>query len=141
VQFPASPYEDLFVAWLCTGPNSVISHESALTVYELSDALPGEIHIIVPRTASRRKAGIRLHTNRLAADEVTQRAGLPITTVARTIADVITGGLARDQIRQASHEALQRGLTTRENLLAQAVRRGEQTSLLMGDLLQSEENP
>lgn len=49
VQFPGSPDEDLFVAWLRTGPNSVISHESALAVYELSDALPSEIHMIVPQ--------------------------------------------------------------------------------------------
>lgn len=139
VQFPASPYEDLFVAWLRTGHDSVISHESALAVYELSDALPSEIHIIVPRTASRRKAGIRLHTNRLETDEVTQRAGLPITTVARTIADVITSGLARDQIRQAIHEALQRGLTTRESLLTQTARRGRQISRVLENLLQSEE--
>ncbi len=55
VQFPGSPYEDLFMAWLRTGPDSVISHESALAVYELSDTLPGEVHIIVPRTASRRR--------------------------------------------------------------------------------------
>jgi predicted transcriptional regulator of viral defense system len=71
--FPGSPYQDLFVAWLRTGPDSVISHESALAVYELSDVLPGEVHVIVPRTASRRRKGIRLHTHRLGTDEVTQR--------------------------------------------------------------------
>lgn len=136
VQFPGSPYEDLFVAWLRTGPDSVISHESALAVYELSDVLPGEVHVIVPRTASRRRNGIRQHTNRIGNDEVTQRAGLPITTVARTIADVIAGGLAQDQVRQAIQEALRRGLTTRESLLAQAARRGGQIRRVLERLLQ-----
>lgn len=140
VQFPGSPYEDLFVAWLRTGPDSVISHESALAVYELSDVLPGEAHVIVPRTASRRRKGIRLHTNRLNTDEVTQRAGLPITTVARTIADVIANGLAQEQVGQAIQEALQRGLTTRESLLAQAMRRGGQIGRVLGRLLQPEES-
>lgn len=140
VQFPGSVYEDLFVAWLQTGPNSAISHESALAVYELSDVLPGEVHVIVPRTASRRRKGVRLHTNRLEADEVTRRAGLPITTVARTITDVIAGGLAQEQIMQAIQEALQRGLTTRESLLAQAARRGGQTSRVLERLIQSEES-
>ena len=65
VQFPGSPYEDLFVAWLRTGPESIISHESALAVYELSDVLPTEVHVIVPRSASRRREGLRLHTNQL----------------------------------------------------------------------------
>jgi predicted transcriptional regulator of viral defense system len=140
VQFPGSPYEDLFVAWLRTGPDSVISHESALAVYELSDVLPGEAHVIVPRTASRRRKGIRLHTNRLETDEVTQRAGLPITAVARTIADVIASGLAQEQVGQAVQEALRRGLTTRESLLAQAVRRGGKIDRVLGRLLQPEES-
>src|SRR5512145_234241 len=48
-QFPHSPHEDLYTAWLSTGPHSVVSHESALAFYELSDVLPSEIHIIVPR--------------------------------------------------------------------------------------------
>ncbi|MBI5955785.1 MAG: type IV toxin-antitoxin system AbiEi family antitoxin domain-containing protein, partial [Chloroflexi bacterium] len=63
-QFPPSPFEDLFVAWLRTGPRSVISHESALAVYDLSDVLPDEIHVTVPRSSSRRREGIRQHTNR-----------------------------------------------------------------------------
>lgn len=140
VQFPGSPYEDLFVAWLRTGPDSVISHESALAVYELSDVLPGEVHVIVPRTASRRRKGIRQHTNRLRTDEVTWRAGLPITTVARTIADVITSGLAQEQVGQAIREALRRGLTTRERLLAQATRRGGRIGRVLQRLLRSEES-
>jgi len=123
VHFPGSPHEDLFVAWLRCGPNSVISHESALSAWGLSDVLPGEIHVVVPRTASRRRKGIRLHTNRLVLDEVTRVEGLPITTAARTIADVANSGLAEEQVRQAINEALSRGLVTREELLVQARRR------------------
>jgi predicted transcriptional regulator of viral defense system len=140
VQFPASPYEDLFVAWLRTGPDAVISHESALAVYELSDVLPGEVHVIVPRTASRRRKGIRLHTNRLESDEVTRRAGLPVTTVARTIADALTAGLAQEQVGQAVQEALRRGLTTRAKLLAQIARRGGRIGRVLEGLLPAEEN-
>ena len=121
--FPGSPYEDLFVAWLRTGPDSIISHESALSVYDLTDMIPGKVHVIVPRTASRRREGICLHTNRLKSDEITRREGLPITIVARTITDVAASGLADELIHQAIREALQRGLTTREELLTQAARR------------------
>ena len=104
--FPGSAYEDLFVAWLRTGPNSTISHESALSIYEPADVLPAKIHVIVPRTASRRREGICLHTNRLGADEITTREGLPVTTVARTIADVSISGLSEELINQAVREAL-----------------------------------
>jgi predicted transcriptional regulator of viral defense system len=120
VHFPSSPFEDYFVMWLKTGANAVISHESALAVYDLSDVLPGEIHIIVPRTASRRRKGMHMHTNRLRPGEVTTREGLPVTTVARTIADAAASHLAEDQVRQAVREALVRGLTTPEELLIQA---------------------
>jgi predicted transcriptional regulator of viral defense system len=137
-RFPGSPHEDLFVAWLRAGLDAVISHESALAVYELSDVLPGEVHVIVPRTASRRKRGMRLHTNRLAPDEVTERAGLPITTVPRTIADVIASGVSQEQVEQAVREALQRGLTTNEKLLVQAARRGGRVSRVLRSLLQQE---
>jgi predicted transcriptional regulator of viral defense system len=53
-RFPSSRFEDLFVAWLRCGPKSAISHESALAMYDLSDILPAEVHVTVPRTASRR---------------------------------------------------------------------------------------
>ncbi len=39
-QFPGSKYEDMFIAWLNAGENSVISHESALALYELSNLIP-----------------------------------------------------------------------------------------------------
>jgi predicted transcriptional regulator of viral defense system len=136
--FPGSPHEDLFVAWLRTGPHSTISYESALSVYELSDVLPGEVHVIVPRTASRRRKGIRLHTNRLKADETAMREGLPVTTVARTIGDVAHGGLAHEQVLQAIQDALGRGLTTTEELLAQAERRGGRVEQIIRSVLEGD---
>lgn len=123
-QFPGSAFEDLFVAWLRTGPDSVISHESALALYELSDVLPAEIHVVVPRTSSRRRPDIRQHTHRLGADEVTRREGLPVTTVLRTLADVATSGLAEEQVRLAVQEAIERGLTSEEALRRYAHKRG-----------------
>jgi len=123
-QFPYSPYEDLFIAYLRAGPKSVISHESALSVYELSDVLPHEIHIIVPRSSSVRRKGIRQHTNKLKKGEVTSREGLPITTVARTLADVSSSGLAEELIIQAIDEALSRGLVTEKDLNLQEKARG-----------------
>lgn len=135
-RFPASPYEDLFVAWLTVGPQAVISHESALAVYELSDALPSAIHIIMPRTASRRRSGLHLHTHRLQPDETTRRHGLPITTVARTLADVAAAGLAEEFVRQAIDEARRRGLVTRSALAAQARRRPGRARQLLQQALQ-----
>ena len=131
VQFPSSRFEDLYVAWLRTGPKSAISHESALALYDLSDVIPRAIHVTVPRTASRRRKGIRLHTNRLGPDDVTRREGLPVTTPARTVADVASAGLSEDRVRQAIQQALRRGLTNSERLLAQAERRGGRAAAII----------
>lgn len=130
-QFPASRFEDLFVAWLKGGPKSVISHESALAVYDLSDVIPSETHVTVPRTASRRRKGVRLHTNQLRERDVVKREGLPVTSVPRTIADVAKAGLSEDHVERAIREALQRGLTTKQDLLAEAKRRGGRAARLI----------
>jgi len=134
-RFPRSAYEDLAVAWLRTGQKAVISHESALSLYDLTDVLPSEIHVIVPETASRRRTGIRQHTNQLASDDITHREGLPVTTVARTIADVATSGLAQEHVQQAIQEALQRGLTSKDELLNHATRRSGRAKRIIQDTL------
>jgi predicted transcriptional regulator of viral defense system len=134
--FPASRFEDLFVAHLRTGSYSVISHDSALAVYDLSDALPSEIHVIMPRTGSRRRDGLRLHTNKIDVEEVTRREGLPITTPSRTIADVIANGLDRELVRQAMEDALRKGLTTRAQLLEQADRHEGRVKKIIQEILE-----
>jgi len=131
--FPASPFEDLFVAWLRTGPDSVISHQSALSLYDISDVLPHEIHVIVPRTASRRRDDLRLHTHKIREDEITKREGLPVTTVARTIADVAKANLSRELVIQAIEEALEKGMTTKNHLLQQAERQGGRAKEIIRD--------
>ena len=140
-RFPSSTHEDLFVAWLRAGENAVISHDSALALYDLSDLLPSEIHLTVPRTASRRHPGLRLHTNRLEPGDVTTYAGLPVTTVARTISDLAASGLSEEVIWQAVQEALRRGLTTQEQLHAMASRRGSRVYRLVETALAARRNP
>jgi predicted transcriptional regulator of viral defense system len=123
-RFPASPREDLYIAWLEAGPRAVVSHDSALELYGLSDLLPAETHLTLPRTSSRRRQGIRMHTTNLDVGEITVRDGLPVTTVARTIADVARSGAAAELVAQAVHEALDRGLVGEAELREQASRRG-----------------
>lgn len=138
--FPEVPFADLFVAWLQTGQDSVISHDSALVVYGLSDILPSRIHVTMARTASRRRTDLQLHTNRLTSDEITRREGLPVTTVPRTLADVITSGLGEEQVHQAIREAVARGLVSEKALLRYAARRSERVARVIRRALQSEQS-
>lgn len=135
-QYPSSANEDLFVAWLQAGPTAVISHESALALYGLSDALPAEIHLTISPRASRRHPGLRLHTNRLDSEETTWLAGLPVTTVPRTIADVAASGLADELVIQAVHQAIAQGLVTTASMRAAAVRRAGRARRLIERALQ-----
>ena len=138
VQFPASPFEDLFRAWLRCGPNSVISHDSALAIYGLSDVIPGEVHVTVPRSSSRRRPGIRLHTIKLRSGDVKIREGLPITIVPRTIADLARAGLAEEHVRQAIREALHRGLSDAKSLLGEARRhKGRAAGVIRDEVVRS----
>ncbi|MBC8503906.1 MAG: type IV toxin-antitoxin system AbiEi family antitoxin domain-containing protein [Chloroflexi bacterium] len=138
VHFPGSPHEDLFVAWLRTGRKAVISHKSALSLYDLTDVLPSEIHVIVPETASRRRDGIRQHTNQLIPSEIARREGLPVTTVSRTISDVTISGIPEELVQQAIQEALQRGLTSQEELRNHAERRGGRAKRIIHAILSEE---
>lgn len=135
--FPATPHEDLYVAWLAAGPDAVISHDSALALYDLSDALPARIHVTIPRGASRRRSGLALHTNRLGPCEVTTVEGLPVTTVPRTIADVAASGLAEELVVQAVQQAVERGLVSEDALRSYAEVRGGRLKRMVAPTLQA----
>lgn len=124
VQFPADRFEDLHRALLRAGENAVVGFVSALYVYELSDLIPYQIHLIVARTSSRRRPeGIKLHTTKLEPDDITYWEGLRITSVARTICDCAFDQVEDHHILIAIRQALQRGMTTEEKLIVQAMRR------------------
>jgi predicted transcriptional regulator of viral defense system len=137
-QFPGSPNEDLFTAQLRAGPESVVSHDSALALYELSDVLPAEVHLTVPRSASRRRPGIRQHTRRIAPGEVTVWEGLRVTTVPRTLADIARSGISDDRVRQAAQEAVDRGMIGFEDLEVAATRYGGRAARIFRSYLRQQ---
>lgn len=134
-QFPESPRADLYVALLQLKGRGVLSHESALALYELTDLLPSAIHLTIPPQLSRRHVGLRLHTNRLTQNEITQRDGLAVTTVERTLADVITNGIAQEHARLAIQQALARGLVSRTRLTRYAKKRGGRMAQLVAAVI------
>jgi predicted transcriptional regulator of viral defense system len=96
------------------GTEAVISHETALDLYDLGDVNPARIHITVPRAhRPRRKlpGQYRLHREDLRADEVTLYEGIPIVTAAKAIRQAQRVGPAL--VRQAIEEGERRGLIAR----------------------------
>jgi predicted transcriptional regulator of viral defense system len=123
VQFPAARFEEIHIAVLSAGQHAVVGFQTALYVYDLSDIIPDEIHLILPPTSSRRRPGIRVHTTQLNPEDATYFEGLPITTVDRTIVDCAFAHVDDEQIRTAIFQSLRGGMTTKRKLVNQAQNR------------------
>ena len=123
-RFPAQRFEDVIVACLWAGEDAVASHDTALAVYDLADAMPAVIHVSTPRPFRGQRRGIVVHTAPLGDGERTERAGVPVTTVERTIADVLARS-GEALARSASEQALERGLVTRRRLHAALTAHGD----------------
>lgn len=139
-RFPAQPFEDVIVACLWAGADAAASHETALTVYELGDAMPARIHVTVPRRFRGRRPGVILHVADLDDEERTFREAVPVTTVARAITDVLESsgpGLAV----QAAAEGLERGLITRRGLQRSLSKLDDEHRPLLSALLHRPRRP
>ena len=133
--FPANRFEEIYAAMVSLGGNAVVGYETAFYIYDLSDIIPNEIHFILPRSSSRRRKHIRMHTAALPPEDITSFEGFQITTVSRTIIDILSTNGDFDQIRLAISQALDRGLTTHEKLIHQAKQRSEKITKLIIKLI------
>ncbi len=120
--YPAVEREDL-IRWSLWShdrrgvPQAVVSHDTALTVHELSDVMPARVHLTVPPGFRKRvPPGCVLHRAALVAGEVELHAGYRVTTPLRTLLDVADSALSREHLDDAVREALERGLVRRRVL-------------------------
>jgi len=100
-------------AVLRTGRRGVISHETALDLYELCDVNPASIHLTVPkgfRTRKQLPTAYQLHQADLSPDEVSSHEGIPIVTAERAIRGGVERALGWHLIDQAIRNARGRGL-------------------------------
>jgi very-short-patch-repair endonuclease len=83
-----TPPGRLLAATLACGPGSVVSHGTAAWLLGLSAPRPDRIDVIAPIEAGRKIAGIRRRFVPLPSGrEIWRRAGVPVTSPARTIVD------------------------------------------------------
>jgi very-short-patch-repair endonuclease len=98
-------------AVLACGEGAALSHRSAAALWELLGPPPGAVDVTVPGSGGRRpRRGIRMHRSAsLVPAMVTRRRAIPVTTPARTIADlrgVVPGRVWRSAVRQAELRGL-----------------------------------
>jgi predicted transcriptional regulator of viral defense system len=122
VHFPPSDHEDLVVLWLWSGQAGVFSHETALVLHDLSDALPANRHMTVPLTWAKRRLrlprGLSLHFADLPKRARSWVGAVPVTTPLRTVLDCEAADVARNFVRQAVEQGVRRGLFDRTEVNA-----------------------
>jgi predicted transcriptional regulator of viral defense system len=134
--YPSSPREEVMVAWLAAGKEqAVVSHESALDLFGLSDVVPSSIHLLLPRARRwfRAPPGVTVHTTThpLSAREVVVREGMRTTAPLRTILDVAEAGTAPEQVLLAITQARERGMILTTHLREAAEQREQRVQQLI----------
>lgn len=118
-RFPQSNEEQLVIYHLWSrnragAPEGVYSHQTALSIYELSDVNPCKLHMTVPTTFRRNAKTPKilvLHRASLDEKDIEQRHGFTVTRPLRAITDLAAAeSVSRDIIEQALTEGRQRGL-------------------------------
>jgi predicted transcriptional regulator of viral defense system len=97
------------------GVRGVLSHESALSLYELSDASPSKVHITLPPTIRIRRAipaYLSIHHAHLAPADLKVVEGIRVTTPERTIRDVQANHIGPALVRQAIADGRRTGHLT-----------------------------
>jgi len=114
---PAGPLDQYMEATLWPrGVRGVLSNETALGLYDLSDVNPTKIHITVPRAhrPQRETPGLYVvHRADLRHDEITAYEGIPIVTPVRAVLDAHADGLGPALIGQAIDDGQRLGVLTR----------------------------
>jgi predicted transcriptional regulator of viral defense system len=138
VGVPADPYEDAVAAWLkYAHRGAVVSHLTALALYELAPSRSQEVHLTLPRERRPRSAqttaGVAVHTTTvpLRRDEVRSRFGVRVTSPARTLADTADVGADPGVVIEATGRALASGLLSVKELQAAVKRRSVRVRQLL----------
>ena len=124
-RFPQNDRPDLMLWWLWSNnregrTQGVYSHETALSLHDLTDLMPAKLHMTVPRSFRRNSRIPRqlvLHYADIPNAETELLHGVRVTHPLRTILDLLhVGNLPASILRDALREGLQRGLIRRSEV-------------------------
>jgi predicted transcriptional regulator of viral defense system len=120
VNFPPTDEEGLVPTWLWSRREGTFSHDTALALHQLSDALPAKLHLTVPTAWKKRRVQIPrnlvLHYADLADDQREWKGPIWVTSPLRTLADCSLDAVAKDLVEQAIREGFRRRLFTRQSV-------------------------
>ncbi len=112
--YPMTENEELVALWLWSDQEGVFSHETALALHDLSDALPAKVHMTVPVSWESRRLrvpeGLVLHFADLRESQCDWHEAVPVTAPKQILTECIDAHVTPEWISHAIHEARQRGL-------------------------------
>lgn len=95
-------------------PQGIYSHETALSLHELSDIMPSKLHMTVPKSFRRNSQIPKiliLHKADIEKSDIQEMYGVQVTRPLRTIIDLLRSRqVDQSQLKLAVNEALRRGL-------------------------------
>jgi hypothetical protein len=98
----------------------VYSHQTALSLFELTDLNPSKLDMIVPKGFRRGvplPPVLRLHYDAISEGDVTTVHDVPVTRPLRSLLDVVgTGEVALPILQRGYREATRRGMITPSEL-------------------------
>ena len=121
VAHPIGDDSELWAALLWAGlrgtePDAALSDDTALSMYDVSTISPVRIDLTVPKRARLRRISVparyRVRHRNYAPSDLTRVRGLPTTTLARTLLDLIMEKRALQFVDEALESAPSRGLLT-----------------------------
>jgi len=122
---PLPTRPDLILWWLWSRnrqeqPQGIYSHQTALSLHELTDVMPSRLHMTVPKAFRRGAAipkSIVLHIADLSPSDIEQIDGVPATKALRTLIDVAaSGAVPLPDLQLAFAEATRSGKITRAEI-------------------------
>jgi predicted transcriptional regulator of viral defense system len=123
--YPMTDRPDLvyWSLWSCNRVGEVqgtFSHQTALAIHDLSDAMPAMYHLTVPtsfRRYHKTPKNLILHFSEMRENEVSECEGYRVSTPERTIRDILIDESISDElVIQAISDALQKGMITSRQL-------------------------
>jgi hypothetical protein len=122
---------EIKIAWLRLDPvtpawqrkagaleSGVVSHASACELHGLGDLPSDRVELSVPRRRTTREESVLLHQAQVDAEDITVVDGLPVTTVDRTIADLLRSRIDGAHAGTVIADADLRGLLDSDRLAA-----------------------
>jgi len=131
--WPADRFDPTRLAWIAADAHrtvadrlaepaaltAVVSHESAAALHRLGDLPADQVELSSSRRLRLRLPDLRIHpVPHLDTSDWTLVDGLPVTTAARTIADLAAARVDGDHLAAIVRDALQRDLATGSDLAA-----------------------